>query len=82
MFVQFIIYDLKIYADCEPDWAELEYRMWGQYSCQQVQYYWNLCTDEEDVNHKTAMYGCPATCKIARNECPGNFVFSTLYLYV
>jgi len=57
--------------NCEASDEEQNFRMWGTHSCQEVQDGWQVCTNEDDVNHEMIMNKCPATCAMARNECSG-----------
>jgi len=48
---------------------EIEFLMWKQYSCGDMQEYWGVCTNPEDRNHGFINYNCPATCARAKGEC-------------
>ena len=65
---------------CEPSQTELDFRVRETVSCQKLQDWWNACFDKEDFDHCATISNCPATCKIARGECPGNF-FSPFILF-
>jgi len=74
---------------CMPTRTELDFRMWpgkkvgscvDGCSCQELQDGWKVCTNEEDVNHKGVMTKCPATCKIARGDCPATCAQPNTYL--
>jgi len=55
---------------CSMSLAEMNFRMWDHYSCEEVQSGWGVCTDETDPNHALIMANCPATCCMARgDEC-------------
>ena len=65
---------------CTASAKEAAWRMWDAATCSGfstgcgcdgMQTGWNVCTNENDVNHKTVMINCPVTCAGYRNEpCP------------
>ena len=42
--------------------AESSWRMWGMYTCQQMQDRWKVCSTASDVNHAIVTTNCPCTC--------------------
>ena len=56
---------------CTADEDELAFLMWGAFTCEDLQANWQVCTNDEDVNHEQVMRECPATCATHRGEpCP------------
>lgn len=52
-----------------PSAAEKSFRMWGTYTCQQMQDLWGVCNNGADPNHQVIMANCPSTCGVAPAAC-------------